>query len=55
MLFTSITAVVNNIRITTERDTSQPDKTYNQFDVLRKEGLYQGPGPHEITFIFFLP
>ena len=27
----------------------QPD---NQIDLLWNEGLYQGPGPHEIAFIF---
>ena len=30
-------------------------QTYNKFDLLRKEGLYQGPGPHEIAFTFFMP
>ena len=87
---------MNNIRITTERATSQPDKillfltdakfsfygeilsselnssyakinkiwnilnnvlfknfeSYNNFDVLRIEGLHQGPGPHEVALIF---
>ena len=27
-------------------------QSYNQFDLLRNEGLYQGPGLHEMAFIF---
>ena len=26
-------------------------QSYKQFDLLRNEGFYQGPGPHEIAFI----
>ena len=85
MRLTSIIAVLNNIRITTDHATSQPDKTllfktevilnfhgkilsselqssyakknfqsYKKNDLLRIEGLNQGPGPHEITFIFII-
>ena len=28
-------------------------QSYSRFDLLRNEGLYQGPGLHETAFIFF--